>query len=371
MMHKEGNMTTQEENIIWLDSFEFLTYTKKSKLLELFKGRDIRGLLKDKKRECSTVITEDEYDKLQKNIGEDYFIALLKEYEKKEIKILTFYSYDYPMLLREIPNPPLILYCKGNLQLLDTICCGIVGTRKPSEYGSLITKQFATELANSSVTIVSGMASGIDTIAHEATLKTGGATVAVLAGGFGHIYPAHNQNLFKRIIENNLVITEHKPSIKPQPYLFPIRNRIVAGLSKAILIPEAGLNSGSMHTKNYAADYGREIFAIPGRINSPESEGTNNIIKECQACMCTDVTQITDFLGVINKKNEPKPAFQLDMTEQTILNYILAEKKTYQEIADYTGISSRELNTILFNMQLKGYIDKLAGNSYISLIKLN
>lgn len=364
-------MTTQEENLIWLDSFEFLTYTKKSKLIDIFNGKSVRLNLVNKKYECSSVISEDDLRKLIKYSSDEYFNSLIKEYEKKNIKILTLYSYDYPMLLREIPNPPLILYCMGNLQLLDTICCGVVGTRKPSEYGALITKQFATELANSSVTIVSGMASGIDTIAHEATLKTGGSTIAVIAGGFDHIYPAVNQNLFKRIIENNLVITENKPSTKPQPYLFPIRNRIVAGLSKAILIPEAGLNSGSIHTKNYAVEYGREIFAVPGRINSPESEGTNNIIKECQACLCTDVSQITDFLGIANKKNEPKPAFQLDITEQTILNYILAEKKSYQEIADYTGISSRELNTILFNMQLKGYIDKLAGNSYISLIKLN
>ena len=371
MMLKEGNMTIQEENVIWLDSFDFLTLPKKHKLLEKFNGKDLKKHFSDYRVDCSTIISKSEFEKIEQNTTDEYFNALLKEYEKKDIKIITYYSYDYPELLREIEPAPICLYCRGNIQLLNTICCGIVGTRKPSEYGTLVTKQFASELANSSITIVSGMASGVDTIAHEATLRASGATIAVIAGGFDHIYPAHNQNLFKRIIENNLVISEQKPDIKPQPYLFPIRNRIIAGLSKAVLITEAGLNSGSIHTKNYAADFGREVFAIPGRINSTESEGTNNIIKECQACMCTDVAQITDFLGVKIKKNEPKPAFQLDMTEQTILNYILAEKKTYQEIADYTGIPTRELNTILFNMQLKGYIDKLAGNSYISLIKLN
>lgn len=371
MMHKEGNMTTQEENVIWLDSFEFLSIPKKYKLLELFNSKHIRKYLNEYKLECSTIVSKEEFNKLEKNNSDDYFYSLIKEYERKEIKIITYYSYDYPELLREIKPAPICLYCKGNIQLLNTICCGIVGTRNPTEYGKLITKQFASELTNSSVTIVSGLASGVDTIAHEACLKSNGSTIAVIAGGFDHIYPAHNQNLFKRIIENNLVITEHKPSIKPQPYLFPIRNRIIAGLSKAVLITEAGLNSGSIHTKNYAVEFGREVFAIPGKINSPESEGTNNIIRECQACLCTDVTQITDFLGVLNKKNEPKPVFQLDITEQTILNYILAEKKSYQEIADYTGISTRELNTILFNMQIKGYIEKLVGNSYISLIKLN
>lgn len=364
-------MTIQEENVIWIDSFECLSLPKKHKILEVFNGRDIRNKFDTYRYEFSTLVSKSEFEKIEKNINDSYFNSLINEYEKKNIKVVTYYSYDYPELLREIKSAPICLYCKGNIQLLDTICCGIVGTRKPSEYGELITKQFAGELASSSVTVVSGMASGVDTIAHEATLKANGSTIAVIAGGFDHIYPAHNLNLFERIIENNLVITEHKPSIKPQPYLFPIRNRIIAGLSKAVLITEAGLNSGSIHTKNYAVEFNREVFAIPGRINSTESEGTNNIIKECQACMCTDVAQITAFLGVKIKKNEPKPAFQLDITEQTILNYILAEKKTYQEIADYTGISTRELNTILFNMQLKGYIDKLAGNSYISLIKLN
>lgn len=364
-------MTIQEENAIWLDSFDFLTITKKEKLLEMFNIKDLRRNFANYRFECSTILSKSDFEKMQNKCDDKYFNSLINEYERKNIKVITYYSYDYPEMLREINPAPICLYCKGNIQLLNTICCGIVGTRKPTEYGEFVTKQFATELANSCITIVSGMASGVDTIAHEAAMKVKGSTIAVMAGGFDYIYPASNRDLMNRLIENNLVITEQKPSVKPQPYLFPIRNRIIAGLSKGILITEAGLNSGSLHTKNYAVEYNREVFAIPGRINSSESEGTNSIIKECQACLCTDVSQITESFGVINKKIEAKPAFQLDMNEQSILNYILAEKKTYQEISDFTGISTRELNTILFNMQLKGYIEKLAGNSYISLIKLN
>ena len=364
-------MTTQEENIIWIDSFEFLSYIKKAKLVDLFNGRHARKCFKEFQKQCLYIISQEEYSKLLENCNDNYLTKIINEYEKKNIIVITLHSANYPELLKETINQPLCLYCKGNIQLLNTICCGVVGTRKPSEYGVLITRQFVKELSNSEVTIVSGMASGIDTIAHEVTLKENGATIAVLAGGFDYIYPAVNHNLYKRLLENNLVITEQIPCVKPTNYLFPLRNRIIAGLSKAVLIPEAGLNSGSLHTKNYAVEYGREIFAIPGRINSSESEGTNNIIRECQSCLCTDVTQIIEFLGVVNKKNETKVSYQLDITEQTILNYILAEKKTYQEIADYTNLSSRELNTILFNMQLKGYIEKLVGNSYISLIKLD
>jgi len=233
-----------------------------------------------------------------------------------------------------------------------------------------LTHQFVKELSQAGVTIVSGLASGIDGISHQTALKEEGATIAVIAGGFNHIYPASNYSLYKEMLKNNLVITENKPSTIPSAYLFPLRNRIIAGLSKAILIPEAGLKSGSMHTKNYAVEYGREIFAVPGRINSPESEGTNQIIKECQASICTDVEQIIDFLGVEKHKNSEKQAFQLDINEQLILNYILSEQKSYQDIIDYTHLPPRELNTVLINMQMKGLIEKLAGNMFVALTKI-
>ena len=257
----------------------------------------------------------------------------------------------------------------GNIQLLNTTSCAIVGTRKPTDYGKVNTIQFAKSLANLGVCIISGLASGIDTIAHETVLAENGATIAVIAGGFDHIYPATNKSLFKVMTQNNLVISESKPDIFPQAYMFPIRNRIIAGLSRAVFIPEAGKRSGALHTKNYALEYGREVFALPGKINSPESEGTNAIIKECQASLCLSVDDIITFLGVQDKNNFKKPAFQLDIIEQSILNYILADKKSYQEIVDYTNLSPRELNTVLFNMQIKGYIEKLAGNNYIALIK--
>lgn len=362
-------MTYNEENAIWIDSFD-LSYNKKIKLLKLFDELPARKLLKEKKVTSSVIVTDKEFNTLLKATDDSYLVKLLKEYENKNITVLTLFSNEYPALLKEISSPPVCLYCKGNLQLLNSICCAVVGTRKPTEYGSLITKQFVTDLSNAGVTIVSGMASGVDTIAHEQTVKNNGSTIAVLAGGFDYIYPTENIYLYKRLIQNNLVVSEYRPNVRAASFTFPLRNRIIAGLSRAVLITEAGLQSGALHTKNYAIEFNREVFAIPGRINSPESEGTNSIIKECQSCLCLSVDQITDYLGVLNKKNDTNVAFQLDITEQTILNYILTEKKTYQEIADYTKLPARELNTVLFNMQLKGYIEKLVGNAYISLIKL-
>lgn len=361
--------TLEEKSLIWLDSFDFLSYQKKIKIIEIFDKENIRELWDSKIEQLSTFLSKAEIEKV-KNADEDRLEKVLDWYNNKNIQVITLHSSNYPKLLQEIDTPPICLYCMGNTQLFDTITCGVVGTRKPSEYGKVCTKQFVTSLAKHSVTIVSGLASGIDTIAHETALQEEGCTIAVIAGGFDHIFPASNHQLFKTMIVNNLVVTESLPNVFPSAYLFPIRNRIIAGLSRAVFIPEAGKRSGSLHTKNYAVNYNREVFALPGRITSPESEGTNQIIKECQASLCLEPKEILDYLGVVEEKNAKKPAIQLDITEQSILNYILAEKKTYQEILDYTKLKPNELNTVLFNMQMKGLVEKLAGNSYIALIKL-
>lgn len=361
--------TIEEKSLIWLDSFEFLSYQKKVKIIQLFNGQNIRELWNTKTLQLSTFLSKQELGKIN-NAEEDRLDKVITWLKSKNITVITLYSNNYPKLLKEIDTPPICLYCMGNIQLFDTITCGVVGTRKPSEYGKVCTKQFVSTLAKNGVTIVSGLASGIDTFAHETTLQEEGSTIAVIAGGFDYVFPASNHQLFKTLTVNSLVVSESLPNVLPSAYLFPIRNRIIAGLSRAVFIPEAGIKSGSLHTKNYAVNYNREVFALPGRITSPESEGTNQIIKECQANLCLNANEILDYLGVVEEKNEKKPAIQLDITEQSILNYILAEKKTYQEILDYIKLKPNELNTVLFNMQMKGLVEKLAGNSYIALIKL-
>lgn len=362
-------MTQDELNIIWLDNFEFLSYHKKLLIAKLFIEEDILKNLSRKKVKLSTIISLEEYEKLNLNRDEQEFNKLLKSYEEQGILLVTMFSNDYPEILLNSDNPPLVLYCKGNVRLLKTTCVAVVGTRKPTEYGEIVTRQFVKELANNGVTIVSGLASGIDTIAHTTALSQCGSTIAVIAGGFSHIYPKSNYSLYKTMTENNLVISESKPSILPNGYLFPTRNRIIAGISKAVLITEAGAKSGALHTKNYAIESNREVFAVPGKINSPESEGTNNTIKLGQAQLCTDAKDILDCLGINLKENAKKPAFQLDINEQTILNYILTDKKTYQEIADFVKLEPKELNSILMNMQMKGLVEKLVGNSYIAIVK--
>lgn len=362
--------TIKERELVWLDSFDFLSYHKKRDIILLFSDcESIVEMWSAKKLQLSTFLSKQEYEKVA-TAEVDRVDKVMQWLDEEGIKVVTILSDAYPTLLLETDAPPICLYCKGNTDLLNTMCCGVVGTRKPSDYGKVVTKQFVEELASSGLTIVSGMATGIDTIAHETTLAQEGSTIAVLAGGFHHVFPASNHQLFKKLCETNLVVTESLPNVVPASYLFPARNRIIAGLSKAVLITEAGVKSGSIHTKNYAKLYKREIFAVPGKVTSPESEGTNQIIKEIPNSICLSTQDIFARLGILGKKIDKKSSIQLDIIEQTILKYILADKKTYQEILEYTNMKPNELNNVLFNMQLKGLVEKLAGNAYIALIKL-
>ncbi len=358
-------MFVEDKNIIWLDLFPFLTYQKRVKLLNIFpKDKDIRKLFLSEPK-VKEIVTEQEFIKMSNLLEEDKLDRIIERNLNEAIEMVTINDDRYPKLLKEISTPPLCLYCKGNLQLLNTLCVGVVGSRKITDYGVIVTKQYSKALAIAGVTVVSGMANGVDTVAHKTVLENNGATIAVLAGGFHYIYPANNYALSKKLAENNLLITENNPDIQPLTYYFPIRNRIIAGLSKAVLITEAGLKSGSLHTKDYALEYNRDIFAVPGQINSPMSEGTNRIIKEFQSSITLSPEDLLQSLGIKNEKIEKKVVNQLDFNSQLVLDYIKFEKKTFQQIADYTKLPIQQLNSLLTELEMDGIIEKLANNSYI------
>jgi len=358
-------MFVEDKNIIWLDLFPFLTYQKRVKLLNIFpKDKDIRKLFLSEPK-VKEIVTEQEFIKMSNLLEEDKLDRIIERNLNEAIEMVTINDDRYPKLLKEISTPPLCLYCKGNLQLLNTLCVGVVGSRKITDYGVIVTKQYSKALAIAGVTVVSGMANGVDTVAHKTVLENNGATIAVLAGGFHYIYPANNYALSKKLAENNLLITENNPDIQPLTYYFPIRNRIIAGLSKAVLITEAGLKSGSLHTKDYALEYNRDIFAVPGQINSPMSEGTNRIIKEFQSSITLNPEDLLQSLGIKNEKIEKKVVNQLDFNSQLVLDYIKFEKKTFQQIADYTKLPIQQLNSLLTELEMDGIIEKLANNSYI------
>lgn len=360
--------TVRELNLIWLDCFDFMTYSKKTQMIKAYGiDRDIRkSLPKDMIPALQDFLTQQELNKLNSCADDEFLQDVLKKYQDKNVVLVTIYSTQYPALLRETDNPPYILYCKGNVDLLSTRCIAIVGTRRPSDYGRVVTKSYAKALAEAGLTIVSGLANGVDTIAHEEAISAGGKTIAVLAGGFDHIYPASNYALSEEIASDHLLVCESRPEVQPMNYMFPIRNRILAGLSEAVLITEAQENSGSLHTKNYAVDYGRDLYVVPGKITSLESKGCNKILKEMQGAITLDPSDVLEAMHIVKQENTENNNFQLDFNESNILRYTMSDKKSYQAIMDYTGLAPQQLNAILLSLQIRGLIEKLPGNFYLS-----
>ena len=357
-------MTVDDNNIIWLDLFSFLSYTKKAKLINLFRGKNIREEIV-KSQEVKEILSDNDLNQMCLLTSDVYFSRQVEKFKSDGIEMITINDPRYPYLLKQIYDPPFCLYCKGNVDLLNTYCVGVVGSRKITEYGTIVTKEYVKAMCENNITIVSGLAAGVDSVAHKTALESGGNTIAVLAGGLYHIYPSFNSSLAKNITENNLILSENSPDTRPLAYFFPIRNRIIAGLSKAVLLTEAGKKSGALHTKNYAIDNNREVFAVPGRINSPMSEGTNAIIKELQGAITLSPADMLESLG-FKKANKKEQNVQVDLTDQPILDFIKSEKKTFQQIADHLNMPANELNIKLMELEMEGLIEKLPNNSYIS-----
>jgi len=356
-------MKIEDKNILWLDLFDFLSYGKKVKLLSTIKKTDDlrKNFLNNDK--AKSILTSEEFNKMALCLNDSYLNNYLVDYEKDGIELVTFNHTNYPYRLKEISSPPLCLYCKGDISLLNSECFAVVGTRGVTDYGVVTTKQYCKALCGVGLTIVSGLALGVDALAHKSALENNGRTIAVLAGGFKHIYPAVNYNLARDILENNLLVSEYPPQVLPVAYNFPIRNRIIAGLSKGVFVPEMGEKSGTMHTINYAIEFNRDVFVLPGKINSPASKGCNELIKNMQGCITTTPD---DILEAYNLKAQNKNSTtQLDIETQTILNFIQSEKHTFQEILEYTKLPAQQLNTLLMTLELEGFLVKLANNSFI------
>ena len=356
----------REKVIIWLSTFSFLSYKKLKAIIDSID--DIENLIDDVDKyrdKLSQILKSDEILELKHRRDLRPVETIISNYNKLNVYIMTYYSDKYPEVLREIDTPPIILYCKGNLKLLTSPMIGVVGTRRATRYGKDITHDIVRDIASSGITVVSGLADGIDTVAHTATLEAKGHTIAVLAGGFNYIYPSVNKPLSDKILANNgLLMTECRMNEKPQSFNFPIRNRIIAGLSKAVIIAEATEKSGSMHTKNYALDYGREVFAIPGRVTDIYSNGCNKLIKSGQATMLLSSKDVIDFYGAELECKKESKVLQLTLDESIIYELLKNQEMHYNEILKSTGLEPRKLNTILMRLEINSVIKKLPGNIY-------
>lgn len=359
--------SSEDKLIILINNIDFLTYKKKAFLVSQFKDfNDLKNNYNLKKALLLQEISLDNYNKLALQIDDQFINSFINNLEKSNISAITFKNPNYSKYLLEIPSPPLVLYCIGNIKLLNTPSLAIVGTRRCTKYGKEITEKFSREIAQNGITIVSGLADGVDSIAHRGAIDVKGNTIAVIGSGFYHIYPATNIPLYEKIIENNgLVVTEYKPSEKPQTFHFPARNRIIAGLCKGTLVTEAPVKSGSMITKDYALEFNRDIYAICGRLTDIYSTGCNELIKEYRNAMVTSPSDIIEDYGLIyNEINKPKETIQLDFDEEVVLNTIGADTIHFDELLSKTKIEIYRLTYILMKLELKDLIKKYPGNYY-------
>jgi len=285
------------------------------------------------------------------------------------IKAISFFDEAYPNLLKKIYDPPMILYVKGNFIEKDNFPIAIVGTREPTTYGKLQAEKFSSALASQGITIASGLARGIDSIAHRAALKVNGRTIAVLGCGINVIYPPENKKLYEEILHSGLLISEFPLGTKPDAQNFPSRNRIISGLSLGCIVVESGIHGGALQTAAFALDQGREVFAVPGNLGIKQAEGTNALIKKGEAKLAQNPEDILIELELKLKpvigKNIPKPHVDLTLFEQKILTVLENKEMQIDNIATQTGLSTSDCLVNLLTLEFKGLVKQLPGKMFV------
>jgi len=285
------------------------------------------------------------------------------------ITALSWEDETYPTNLRMMSAPPPILYIRGEITELDEWSVAIVGTRRASAYGREVAHTLATQLAHNGVTIISGLALGIDAVAHQAALDAGGRTIAVLGSGVDQLYPAQNRNLALNMVARGAVVSEYALGTQPEANNFPPRNRIISGLSRGVIVVEAGERSGALITTRYAAEQGRDVFAVPGSILHPGSIGCNTLIQNGATPLLSidDVLEQLD-LTRISEQSITRKSVPLDPYETDLLAYLSAEPSYIDEIVRRSNMPSEKVSSLLTIMELKGVVRQSSSMSYVRTI---
>jgi DNA processing protein len=288
--------------------------------------------------------------------------------EAQGIQILTWMDESYPSRLREIDQPPPVLYIRGEYLPDDVFAVAIVGTRKVTPYGRQVTEEIASFLAGNGITVVSGLARGVDAVAHQAALKAGGRTIAVLGCGVDKIYPPEHRALAGQMMERGAILSDYAVGTPPDASNFPPRNRIISGLSLAVVVVEAAETSGALITAEFAAEQGREVFAVPGSILAPQSKGTNRLIQKgaLPLLSAADLLQALDLVRVGEKKTARK-ILPADETEALVLSVLDAEPRHVDEIRRRADLPIEKVSATLALMELKGMVRQLGGMQYVAV----
>jgi DNA processing protein len=290
----------------------------------------------------------------------------MEKLEKSGIKAISFHDAEYPSRLKEIYDYPPLIYVKGEISSPDEWSIAVVGTRRATVYGRQVTEEIVSELSKSNITVVSGLARGIDTVAHNSALKSGGRTIAIFACGLDTVYPAENANLARSIVNQGALISEYPLGAKPKPDNFPRRNRIMSGMSLGVLVVEADESSGAIITAHMALEQNREVFAIPGSILSPMSRGTNSLIQE-GAKLVRNYTDILEELNLtVNVHQvEMKETVPISETEALLMKQLGAEPAHIDQVCRNSGLPISAVSSNLAIMELKGLVRQVGTMNYV------
>lgn len=368
-------MTDNLKYWIWLSSLVKVPLRKRLRLLELF--TDPAYIWEAGESElkslgfCSPRIIKCITDKDARRSAD----KLMERMYRCDAFAVTLHDRAYPQMLKNIADPPLVLYIRGKL-VKDEICVAVVGSRRATYYGLEMARRLSMELVKHGITIVSGLARGIDSKAHLGALDGGGRTIAVLGCGVDRVYPPENGELMERIIRSGAVISEYLPGTTPMPFHFPARNRIISGLSRCVTIVEAGAKSGSLITADFALEQGRDVFAVPGNINSANSLGTNRLIRDGAII----VTGAGDILDELNLRSHGENALcsprippdiniggeerQISIEGGMIAQRLMNGPAHIDIIARDCGISPQAASYALMMLELSGFVEQLPGKFY-------
>ena len=345
--------------------------SKIQKLMAIFpKLSNLRSELHSKMGEVMVALGESVANNLKLCLTDEYIEKTINNIINLGINVVTCLDDDFPSKLRDIPDPPILLYYKGELSIANSEhLIGVVGTRKPSSYGKDVCEKFVSTLSRAGVVTISGLAYGIDSIVANKTLEASGKTIAVLGGGLTKIYPSINEQIAKEIVQNGgLLLSEYKPTDSPTQYTFPERNRIISGLSDGVLIVEAGEHSGSLITATCALEQGKELFVVPGNITSFQSKGSNRLIYEIPHCVVIEPENILESLHIGTNKNDnlnvEKMTLQLTIAQQLVYDLLKVEDMHFDDLAEKLNMKPRELNVLLTDMEMMGVIKSQSGNYY-------
>jgi DNA processing protein len=292
--------------------------------------------------------------------------ALLFNLDAKGIQAFTWEDAAYPRRLKEIDQPPPVLYVRGEILMEDEWAVAIVGTRRMTVYGRQVTEELARFLAQNKISVISGLAYGVDGVAHEAAMKAGGRTLAVLGSGVDVIYPPEHRRLADQMIHQGAIVSDYPPGTQPESMNFPPRNRIISGMSLAVVVVEASEKSGALITASFAADQGRDVFAVPGNINAPQSKGPNILIQNGARPLLkpVDVLEVL-HLDMVQEHQALQRELPLEPGEGLLLQALSAEPLHIDEIQAVSGLPIQQVSATLALMELKGLVRQVGAMNYV------